>query len=68
MTTTSNQGAAAESPRSGGGSPSSKKRGLRWNYPRKVNLYNDSRTGKLAARKNLEDDFASVIATALNQR
>ena len=38
-----------------------------WNYPRKVNLYNDSRTGKRAARKNLEDDFASVIATALNQ-
>lgn len=36
-------------------------------YPRKVNLYNDSRTGKRAARKNLEDDFASVIATALNQ-
>ena len=39
-----------------------------WNYPRKVNLYNDSRTGKRAARKNLDDDFASVIATALNQR
>lgn len=38
-----------------------------WNYPRKVNLYNDSRTGKRAARKNLEDDFASVISTALNQ-
>lgn len=38
-----------------------------WNYPRKVNLYNDSRTGKRAARKNLEEDFASVIATALNQ-
>ena len=37
-------------------------------YPRKVNLYNDSRTGKRAARKNLDDDFASVIATALNQR
>lgn len=34
-------------------------------YP--VRLYNDSRTGKRAARKNLEDDFASVIATALNQ-
>lgn len=34
--------------------------------PRKVNLYNDSKTGKRAARKNL-DDFASVIATALNQ-
>lgn len=39
-----------------------------WNYPRKVNLYNDSRTGKRAARKNLDDDFASVISTALNQR
>lgn len=38
-----------------------------WNYPEKVNLYNDSRTGKRAARKNLNDDFASVIATALNQ-
>ena len=38
-----------------------------WNYPRKVNLYNDSRTDKRAARKNLEDDFASVISTALNQ-
>lgn len=38
-----------------------------WNYPCKVNLYNDSKTGKRAARKNLDDDFASVIATALNQ-
>lgn len=38
-----------------------------WNYPKKVNLYNDSRTGKRAAQKNIEDDFASVIATALNQ-
>lgn len=38
-----------------------------WNYPHKVNLYNDSKTGKRAARKNLDDDFASVIATALNQ-
>ena len=38
-----------------------------WNYPRKVNLYNDSRTCKRAARKNLDDDFASVISTALNQ-
>ena len=37
-------------------------------YPRKVNLYNDSRTGKRAARKNLEDDFASVISTALAQQ
>ena len=38
-----------------------------WNYPRKVNLYNDSKTGKCASRKNLDDDFASVISTALNQ-
>ena len=37
------------------------------NYPRKVNLYNDSKTCKRAARKNLDDDFASVISTALNQ-
>lgn len=37
------------------------------NYPKKVNLYNDSRTGKRAAQKNIDDDFASVIATALNQ-
>lgn len=36
--------------------------------PHTVKLYNDSRTGKRAARKNLDDDFASVIATALNQR
>lgn len=34
---------------------------------RRVNLYNDSRIGKCAAKKNLEDDFASVIATVLNQ-
>lgn len=39
-----------------------------WNYPCKVNLYNDSRTGKRAARKNLDDDFASVIESVLNQR
>ena len=39
-----------------------------WNYPRTVKLYNDSKTGKRAARKNHDDDFASVIATALNQR
>jgi hypothetical protein len=39
-----------------------------WNYPKIVRLYNDSRTGKRAAQKNLDDDFASVIATALNQR
>ena len=38
-----------------------------WNYPRIVHLYNDSRTGKRAARKNLDDDFASVIESALNQ-
>ena len=38
-----------------------------WSRPHKVNLYNDSRTGKRAARKNLDDDFASVISTALNQ-
>lgn len=37
------------------------------NYPVTVRLYNDSRTGKRAARKNLEDDFASVISTASNQ-
>ena len=39
-----------------------------WNYPRTVKLYNDSKTGKRAAQKNHDDDFASVIATALNQR
>lgn len=39
-----------------------------WNQPRIVKLHNDSRTGKRAAQKNLDDDFASVIATALNQR
>lgn len=38
-----------------------------WNYPKTVRLYNDSRTGKCAAKKNYEDDFASVISTALNQ-
>ena len=38
-----------------------------WDYPRVVRLYNDSRTGKRAARKNIDDDFATVIATALNQ-
>ena len=36
-------------------------------YPRKVNLYNDSKTDKRAAQKNLDDDFASVIFTAINQ-
>ena len=39
-----------------------------WAYPKIVRLYNDSKTGKRAARKNLEEDFASVISTALNQR
>ena len=39
-----------------------------WNYPKTVRLYNDSKTGKRAARKNLDDDFASVIAAALNQQ
>lgn len=39
-----------------------------WNYPVIVRLYNNSKTGKRAARKNIEDDFASVIASALNQR
>ena len=38
-----------------------------WNYPRIVHLYNDSRTSKRDARKNIDDDFASVISTALNQ-
>lgn len=38
-----------------------------WNYPVTVRLYNDSRTGKRAARKNLDDDFASVISAVLNQ-
>ena len=38
-----------------------------WNYPATVRLYNNSKTGKRAARKNLDDDFASVIAAALNQ-
>lgn len=37
------------------------------NYSRTVKLYNDSKTGKRAAQKNLDDDFASVISTALNQ-
>lgn len=39
-----------------------------WSRQYTVNLYNDSRTGKRAARKNIEDDFASVIASALNQQ
>ena len=38
-----------------------------WNYQLTVKLYNDSKTGKRAASKNLDDDFASVISTALNQ-
>lgn len=41
---------------------------LAWTQPRTVKLYNDSRTSKRAAQKNLDDDFASVISTALNQR
>lgn len=36
-------------------------------FPRRVNLYNNSRTGKRAAAKNLNDDFASVIASALEK-
>ena len=39
-----------------------------WNYPVTVRLYNDSKTSKRAASKNIEDDFASVIASALNQQ
>lgn len=39
-----------------------------WSSPHKVNLYNDSRTGKRDAQKNLDDDFASVIATALKNQ
>lgn len=39
-----------------------------WNQPRIVHLYNDSRTSKRDAQKNLDDDFASVIDAALNQR
>lgn len=38
-----------------------------WIRPYTVNLYNNSRIGKRVAQKNIEDDFASVIATALNQ-
>lgn len=38
-----------------------------WNYPVTVRLYNDSKTGKRAAQKNHDDDFASVIVAALNQ-
>lgn len=37
-----------------------------WDFPRCVNLYNDSRTAKRAAQKN-NNDFASVIATALEK-
>lgn len=37
------------------------------NYPKKVNLYNDSKTGKRAAQKNVKDDFASVISNALTK-
>lgn len=38
-----------------------------WDFPRRVNLYNDSRTGKRAARENIADDFSAVIESALNQ-
>lgn len=38
-----------------------------WNYPIVIRLYNDSRTGKRTAQKNFDDDFASVIESALNQ-
>ena len=38
-----------------------------WDFPSVVRLYNDSRTGKRAAQRNLDDDFASVIASVLNQ-
>lgn len=38
-----------------------------WDYPRVVRLYNDSRTGKRADSKNIEEDFANVISTALAQ-
>lgn len=37
-----------------------------WNYPITVRLYNHSRTGKRAAQKNLDNDFASVIASAIS--
>ena len=40
---------------------------LAWTQPRIVHLYNDSRTSKRAAQKNHEDDFASVIESALDQ-
>lgn len=39
-----------------------------WSRPYTVNLYNNSRTGKRAAQKNVKDDFASVIESALNQK
>ena len=39
-----------------------------WNYPKTVNLYNDSKTESAPPVKNLDDDFASVISAALNQR
>lgn len=38
-----------------------------WDFPRKVNLYNDSSTGKRAAKKNHDDDFAGVIQQALEK-
>jgi hypothetical protein len=38
-----------------------------WDFPQCVKLYNDSRTGKKAAKKNHDDDFASVIQQALEK-
>lgn len=38
-----------------------------WDFPQCVNLYNDSRTGKRAAKKNHDDDFAGVIQQALEK-
>lgn len=38
-----------------------------WNFIHRVDLYNNSRIGKRAAAKNLNDDFASVIQEALNK-
>lgn len=38
-----------------------------WDFPQCVNLYNDSRTGKRAAKKNHDDDFACVIQQALEK-
>lgn len=38
-----------------------------WDFPQRINLYNDSRTGKRDASKNLENDFANVIESALSK-